>query len=80
MAPSYTVQAIQSTISTLGEGPHWDIARQSLYYVDLMTEKGTVLRYDPAADKTYKALIGKKNAILNEINTWHDFATCAAND
>lgn len=59
MATSYTVQAIQSNISSLGEGPHWDIARQSLYYVDLMVEKGTVLRYDPVADKTYKAVIGK---------------------
>lgn len=58
MTTSYTVQAIP-TISALGEAPHWDIARQSLYYVDLVTEKGTILRYDPVADKTYKAVIGK---------------------
>lgn len=58
MSTSYTIQAIPP-ISQLAEGPHWDIPRQSLYYVDLMTEKGTILRYDPVADKTFKAEIGK---------------------
>lgn len=59
MANSYTVQAIESTRSALGEGPHWDIARQSLYYVDQLTDKGTVHRYDPATDETFTAVIGK---------------------
>lgn len=58
MATSYAVKAIP-TVSALGEAPHWDISRQSLYYIDLMTKKGTVLRYDLVADKTYKAVIGK---------------------
>lgn len=59
MTTSYTVKAIP-LISALGEGPHWDVPRQSLYYIDLMTKKGTILRYDPVADKTYKAVIGKR--------------------
>lgn len=68
MAPTYTVQSIQSTISALGEGPHWDIARQSLYYVDQLTEKGTVHRYEPATDKTFTAVIGKnKKTILTKM-------------
>lgn len=58
MTTSYTVKAIP-TVSALGEGPHWDVSRQSLYYIDLMANKGIVLRYDPVADKTFKAEIGK---------------------
>lgn len=63
MATSYTVKAIP-TVSALGEAPHWDISRQSLYYIDLMAKKGIVLRYDLISNKTYKAVIGKNRLLI----------------
>lgn len=59
MAPSYSVESVTLTKSQLGEGPHWDVSRQSLYYVDILATEGTVLRYDSASDKTFAAIIGK---------------------
>lgn len=56
---SYSVQAIEEPISALGEAPHWDIDRQSLYYVDIFAEKPTVLRYDAVLDQTFVAVVGE---------------------
>lgn len=53
---SYEVEIIQSPVSILAEGPHWDIRRQSLYYVDLMSDTPTI--YRRFEDKTYTAVIG----------------------
>jgi gluconolactonase len=39
----------------LGEGPHWDIARQSLYYVDIVAP--AILRYDIKNGEIYRATI-----------------------
>ncbi|KAH9515413.1 hypothetical protein Btru_014387 [Bulinus truncatus] len=36
--------AIKNCCSTIGEGPHWDVATQSLYYVDINT--GGVHKWD----------------------------------
>lgn len=42
----------------LGEGPHWDIATQSLYFVDIFSK--TINKYNPATKKHTKAHFGKK--------------------
>ncbi|SPP88044.1 regucalcin [Drosophila guanche] len=52
---SYKVEALPDSYAGLGEGPHWDVARQSLYYVDL--EVGVIHRYDYKQNKVYKAQI-----------------------
>jgi gluconolactonase len=55
---SYKVEPVESTpISVLGEGPHWDIERQSLYYNDIYGDKQSISRYDYAENKTYNAVI-----------------------
>lgn len=56
---SYSVQVIEEPKSSLGEAPHWDIARQSLYYVDIFAEKPTILRYDAVLDQTFVAVVGE---------------------
>lgn len=40
----------------LGEGPHWDIQTQSLYFVDIFGK--AVHKYIPASGKHYKASVG----------------------
>lgn len=40
----------------LGEGPHWDEASQSLYFVDIFGK--SIHRYVPATKKHTKAVIG----------------------
>nr|XP_017023439.1 regucalcin [Drosophila kikkawai] len=52
---SYKVEAVPDSYAALGEGPHWDVARQSLYYVDL--ESAGINRYDFKQNKVYKAKI-----------------------
>ncbi|KAH8286798.1 hypothetical protein KR018_011396, partial [Drosophila ironensis] len=52
---SYKVEPLPDSFAGLGEGPHWDEARQSLYYVDI--EAGGLLRYDYQQNKVYKAKI-----------------------
>lgn len=37
------------------EGPHWDVASQSLYFVDIL--EGLIFRYDYSADTCYQASI-----------------------
>lgn len=55
---SYTVEAVESSpISVLGEGPHWDIERQSLYYNDIYGDKQSISRYDYTENKTFNAVI-----------------------
>jgi gluconolactonase len=39
----------------LGEGPHWDVARQSLYFVDIVAP--AILRYDIKNGEIYRATI-----------------------
>lgn len=41
---------------TLGEGPHWDIPSQSLYYVDILGQ--ALHKYVPATNTHTKARIG----------------------
>nr|ADI77977.1 Smp-30 protein [Drosophila melanogaster] len=52
---SYKVEAVPDSYAALGEGPHWDVDRQSLYYVDL--ESAGINRYDFKQNKVYRAKI-----------------------
>lgn len=55
---SYKVEAVESSPrSVLGEGPHWDVERQSLYYNDIYGDVQSISRYDYAEEKTYNAVI-----------------------
>ncbi|KAH8408749.1 hypothetical protein KR215_011952 [Drosophila sulfurigaster] len=57
----YRVEPLPDSLASLGEGPHWDAARQSLYYVDLPV--GGLLRYDYRENKVYRTQIeGEKLA------------------
>ncbi|XP_019870746.2 uncharacterized protein LOC109599228 [Aethina tumida] len=53
MAP--VVERVAPSVE-LGEGPHWDVATQSLYYVDIFGK--AIHRYVPATKKHTKAIIG----------------------
>lgn len=59
MAASYKVEVLPSPVSQIGEGPHWDAASQSLYYIDIYGTGASLYRYDYAENKTYTAVIGK---------------------
>ncbi|XP_019534284.2 regucalcin [Aedes albopictus] len=52
---SYKVEQLPSPLNVLGEGPHWSIEKQSLYYNDIYG--GTIHRYDYAENKTFTAKI-----------------------
>lgn len=52
---SHKIEAIPDSWATVGEGPHWDIESQSLFYVDVNT--GWLLRYDFRENKVYKSKI-----------------------
>jgi len=45
-----SVTAVSERLSDLGEGPHWDVHTQKLYYVDAFV--GDVCRLDPATGVT----------------------------
>lgn len=53
---SAVVERIGESVQ-LGEGPHWDVDTQSLYFVDIFGK--SVHRYVPATQKYTKAVIGK---------------------
>lgn len=54
---AYKVEPILSPKSTLGEGPHWDAEKQSLYYVDILKNEFSIHRYDLGENKTYSAIV-----------------------
>lgn len=41
----------------LGEGPHWDVQTESLYFVDIFGK--TIHRYVPRTGQCTKAEVGK---------------------
>lgn len=47
----------------LGEGPHWDAATKSLYYVDILGK--TINKYTPSTKKHTKATLGNKKLLSN---------------
>uniref|UniRef100_A0A0K8V6Z2 Regucalcin n=1 Tax=Bactrocera latifrons TaxID=174628 RepID=A0A0K8V6Z2_BACLA len=52
---SYKIEALPNAGTLIGEGPHWDIETQSLYFVDI--DVGRLLRYDYKENKTYSAVL-----------------------
>lgn len=47
--------SVESQRCELGEGPHWDIRRQSLYFVDINAP--AIVRFEYQTGKMYKASI-----------------------
>jgi gluconolactonase len=55
---SYKVEPVESSpISVLGEGPHWDVKSQSLFYNDIYGDKQSISRFSYNEKKTYNAKI-----------------------
>lgn len=54
MAP--VVEVISERL-TLGEGPHWDVETQSLYYIDIFGQ--TLYKHTPSTSTTTKVKIGR---------------------
>ncbi|XP_069965434.1 regucalcin isoform X2 [Bactrocera oleae] len=52
---SYKIEPIPNGETLIGEGPHWDIQTQSLYFVDI--DVARLLRYDYKENKTYSAVL-----------------------
>jgi len=71
------VENLPSPISVIGEGPHWDVESQSLYYNDIYGHESSVLRYDYRENKTYTATIDGEpvvSFIIPVANTTDQFA------
>ncbi|XP_067634407.1 regucalcin-like [Eurosta solidaginis] len=58
-ATSYKIEALPNAYTLVGEGPHWDLKTQSLYFVDIDLAK--LLRYDYKTNKTYSAVLQGEN-------------------
>lgn len=52
---SYQIEQIKDGQTLIGEGPHWDIATQSLYFVDVYGKK--LMRFDYAQQAVYRSVI-----------------------
>ena len=48
---------IKDACSTVGEGPHWEAASQSLLFVDI--EQGEVHRYNTVTNRDSKIKLGQ---------------------
>lgn len=46
----------------LGEGPHWDVDGQCLYYVDILG--ASIHKFVPSTGKHTKATFGKKKLLI----------------
>ncbi|XP_020715460.1 regucalcin isoform X2 [Ceratitis capitata] len=55
MKMSYKIEPLPNSYTHLGEGPHWDVETQSLYYVDI--EAAKILRYDYQENKVYHSQV-----------------------
>ncbi|XP_018802378.1 PREDICTED: putative sugar lactone lactonase YvrE isoform X2 [Bactrocera latifrons] len=51
----YQIEPLPDSYAHLGEGPHWNIETQSLYYVSL--DSGWILRYDYHEDTVYRSKV-----------------------
>lgn len=52
---SYEVEAVGEPL-VLGEGPHWDISTQTLYFVDIRS--GSIHSYKSSTNEYYSAVVG----------------------
>lgn len=57
------LELVPSPISVIGEGPHWVVDTQSLYYCDIYGTEATILRYDFNENKTYLATVENEPVI-----------------
>lgn len=55
--PDLSVLSILDARARLGEGPVWDAASQTLFWVDVYNHR--VHRFDPATGKTTTSIPGK---------------------
>lgn len=72
---SFKVELIPSPKSALGEGPHWDEIKQSLFYNDIYGKEASILRYDFNENKVYSATIDHEpvvSFIIPHANTTMD--------
>lgn len=60
--------AVRDACSTIGEGPHWDEASQTLYYVDI--EDKSVSRWNSASGGVQKIKLGN-DYYVNVFNMVH---------
>lgn len=52
---NFEIETVPDSANGMSEGPHWDNATQSLYYVDI--NSGTILRYSNIENKVYRAKV-----------------------
>lgn len=58
---SFQIEKILDGLA-LGEGPHWDVETQTLYFVD--SNNGTIHSYVPSTKQHAKAPLGKIKFML----------------
>ncbi|CAD7091685.1 unnamed protein product [Hermetia illucens] len=58
---SYKVEKLPTAPAHIGEGPHWDIETQSLYFIDAY--RGMIRRYSYDEKREYAAKVGKENVV-----------------
>lgn len=51
------MEQLPSPRSLCGEGPHWDIESQSLFYIDIYGPNSTMLRYDYNLNRTFASTV-----------------------
>ena len=54
---------LKNVCQTTGEGPHWDVASQSLYYVDIVA--GGVHRWNSVTGEQKKVNLGESFNYVN---------------
>lgn len=70
------IEVLPSPFSAIGEGPHWDVETQSLYYNDIYGIESSILRYDYNENKTYGAKIGEWESPRNLFRSNDDQFVC----
>lgn len=53
----FNIEVVANSRADLGEGPHWDVESQSLYYVDIYA--GKLLRYSWKRNKIFSCYLGE---------------------
>lgn len=71
---TFHVEVLPSPKSILGEGPHWDECKQSLYYNDI--QGAAILRYDFNENKIYSATIDDEPLVAFIIPVANATKTC----